>query len=44
MSDQVLLPSGNPLLLLLWLALVFGGGYVYFFTIPQVLYRYILIL
>lgn len=35
LTGQVLLPSGNPLLLLLWLALVFGGGYVYFFTIPQ---------
>eukprot|EP00960_Hanusia_phi_P023435 691858-Hanusia_phi.AAC.6 len=32
---QFLLPTGNPILLLLWLAVTFGGGAAYFWFVPD---------
>ena len=31
---QILLPSGNPILLMLWVAISFGSWYTYFFYLP----------
>ena len=35
-SGQCLLPTGNPILLLLWMLITFGGGWAYFFWLPTV--------
>ena len=35
-SGQLLIPSGNPILLLLWLIVAFGGGWAYFLWLPEV--------
>jgi hypothetical protein len=35
-SGQLLIPSGNPILLLLWLLVTFGGGWAYFLWLPEV--------
>lgn len=35
-SGQLLIPSGNPILLLLWMLVTFGGGWAYFFWLPDV--------
>jgi amino acid permease len=32
---QLLIPSGNPILLLLWIIVAFGGGWAYFFWLPS---------
>eukprot|EP00286_Rhodomonas_abbreviata_P008284 CAMPEP_0181319710 /NCGR_PEP_ID=MMETSP1101-20121128/17724_1 /TAXON_ID=46948 /ORGANISM="Rhodomonas abbreviata, Strain Caron Lab Isolate" /LENGTH=305 /DNA_ID=CAMNT_0023427343 /DNA_START=13 /DNA_END=930 /DNA_ORIENTATION=- len=38
LTGQLLLPTGNPLLLLLWLVISLGGGVGYFYWAPE-LYR-----
>jgi hypothetical protein len=35
LSGQILLPTGNPILLLVWVVLAFGGGYFYFYFYPD---------
>ena len=35
-SGQLLIPTGNPILLLLWMLITFGGGFAYFFWLPTV--------
>lgn len=36
MTGQILLPTGNPILLLVWVLVAFGGGYAYFYYAPEV--------
>lgn len=36
LSGQLLIPTGNPILLLLWMLLAFGGGWAYFFWLPSI--------
>jgi len=33
-SGSILLPAGNPILLMLWVAIAFGSWYTYFFYLP----------
>ena len=33
-KKQWLIPSGNPILILLWILVVFGGGWAYFYWLP----------
>ncbi len=35
LTGQVLLPTGNPILLLVWVLIAFGGGYAYFYYLPD---------
>jgi len=35
LTGQILLPTGNPILLLVWVVLAFGGGYMYFYFGPD---------
>jgi len=34
-TGSLLLPSGNPILLCLWVVIAVGGGYAYFFYLPS---------
>jgi ElaB/YqjD/DUF883 family membrane-anchored ribosome-binding protein len=34
-SGSILLPAGNPILLILWVAIAFGSWYTYFFYLPS---------
>mmetsp|Transcript_18088 Transcript_18088/g.59409 ORF Transcript_18088/g.59409 Transcript_18088/m.59409 type:complete len:109 (-) Transcript_18088:47-373(-) len=34
-SGSFLLPTGNPILLLLWMTVTFGGGAAYFWFVPD---------
>jgi hypothetical protein len=35
LTGQILLPTGNPILLLVWVLVAFGGGYLYFYYLPD---------
>ena len=35
LSGQILIPSGNPILLLLWIVAAAGGSWLYFFWLPD---------
>lgn len=35
LTGQILLPTGNPILLLVWVLIAFGGGYAYFYYLPD---------
>jgi len=35
LTGQICLPTGNPYLLLVWVFIAFGGGYLYFYYLPD---------